>query len=197
MARCGKAKTMTQLNEAVKAKRAELAAQTEEASAAEAGEGEKAVMAPSAPTPVSVVSTFFEPIVADALTALAEGDPLSKVARAHHVPVSMLRSYLWKNHREGYEKAMKEGADQLAEQAVIASQEMARAEEEIETTYSDGSVTRAVKRFDNVQRSKLKAEALWKMAACKDPERYGSKGKSEEDTSMAAAIMEARKRISA
>lgn len=190
MARPGTAKATTQLKAAVKAKRKEIATESG-ASAVETGKA----LATVDPTPVSVVSTFFEPMVEQSLLDLADGKPLSRTARHFQVPVSMLRSYLYKNHRAEYDKAMRDGADQLAEQAVEASKEMARAEEEIETTYSDGSVTKAVKRFDNVQRSKLRAEALWKMAACKDPERYGSKGKSEEDTSMAQAIMEARKRI--
>lgn len=194
MARTGNAKATTDLVKAVKAKRKELAATEQEASTVTTGEVVAADME-QAPKPVAVVSAFFEPMVEQSLLDLADGKPLSRTARHFQVPVSMLRSYLYKNHRAEYDKAMRDGADQLAEQAVEASKEMARAEEEIETTYSDGSVTKAVKRFDNVQRSKLRAEALWKMAACKDPERYGSKGKSEEDTSMAQAIMEARKRI--
>lgn len=137
----------------------------------------------------------YEAVMPELWEALRNGESASAVARKHDMVPGNLRSYAWRNHREEYDAAQKEGADILADRAVAAASQANEAMETIETTYADGSTTVAVKRFDNVNRAKLAADSLWKMAATKDPERYGSKAGQQEVSSIAAEIVAARKRI--
>lgn len=136
-----------------------------------------------------------EPLMPVLFAAMTEGASVASVARANGLRASDLRRYAWRSHRDEYEAAQKAAADALAERSVDAAASRNEAEETVETTYSDGSVVSAVKRFDNVQRSKVAAEALWKMAACRDPSRYGSKAGAEDSSSVMSEIIAARKRI--
>lgn len=144
---------------------------------------------------VATVKPEFEQVMPEFLEALREGEGVPAIARRMGLTPSALRKYAWRVHRDEYEAAQKAAAESLAERAVLVAAERNEAQETIETTYADGSTTTAVKNFDNVQRSKLAAEVLWKMAATKDPERFGSKGSSIDDAALAAEIMAARKRI--
>lgn len=137
----------------------------------------------------------YEAVLPELWEALRDGSSVAAVAKRHGLVPGNLRSYAWRNHRAEYEAAQKEGADILADRATAAAAEVNEATETIETTYADGSTTVAVKRFDNTQRSKLATEALWKMAAVKDPSRYGAKAGAQEVSSLAGEIAEARKRI--
>lgn len=139
----------------------------------------------------------YEAVMPELWEALRDGKSVAAVAKLHDMVPGNLRSYAWRNHRADYEAAQREGADILADRATAAAAEANEATETIETTYADGSTTVAVKRFDNTQRSKLAADALWKMAAAKDPERYGSKAGQQEVSSLAGEIVAARKRICA
>lgn len=138
----------------------------------------------------------YESVLPELWEALRDGKSVAAVAKRHDMVPGNLRSYAWRNHRAEYDAAQREGADILADRATAAAAEANEATETIETTYADGSTTVAVKRFDNTQRSKLAADALWKLAAAKDPERYGSKAGSQDVSSIAGEIVAARKRIS-
>lgn len=145
---------------------------------------------------VKTLNPELEAILPEMFEAMRNGESVTSVARRHGLNPGSLRSYAWRNHRDVYEVAQQEGADLLAERALEASENRNETEETIETTFADGSVTRAVKRFDNVQRSKIAAEGLWKMAAVKNPEKYGTKAQGVGDTDISGAIIEARKRVS-
>lgn len=144
---------------------------------------------------VAKVNPEYERVMPEFFEALRSGEGVPAIARRFGVNPSGLRKYAWRVHRDEYEAAQKASAEALAERAVLAAAERNEAQEKIETTYADGSTTTAVKSFDNVQRSKLAAEVLWKMAATKDPERFGSKGATTDSAVLAAEIMAARKRI--
>lgn len=137
-----------------------------------------------------------EAVLPEMFEAMRNGESVSSVARRHNMLPGTLRSYAWRNYRDAYEAAQSEGADLLAERALEASENRNETEETVETTFADGSTTKAVKRFDNVQRSKIAAEGLWKMAAVKNPEKYGTKAQGTGDTDISGAIIEARKRVS-
>lgn len=139
----------------------------------------------------------YEAVLPELWEALRDGKSVALVAKRHDMVPGNLRSYAWRNHRADYDAAQREGADILAERATAAAAEANEAMETIETTYADGSTTVAVKKFDNYQRSKLAADALWKLAAVKDPERYGAKAGQQEVSSLAGEIVAARKRIGA
>ena len=143
----------------------------------------------------SVKDESLEPLMPVLFAAMTEGASVASVARANGLRASDLRRYAWRAHRDEYEAAQKAAADALAERAVDAAACRNEAEETVETTYSDGSVVSAVKRFDNVQRSKVASEQLWKMAACRDPSRYGTKAGADDSASVMSEIIAARKRI--
>lgn len=151
----------------------------------------------SAVAVVSQSSELFESMMPDLFSALREGLSVAKVARRLGVEASQLRSYAWRNHRDEYERAQRESAEVLAEKALESAAEAHLQEDVIETTYADGSVTKAVKRFDNVNRSKVAADTFLKIAAVKDPERYGAKAGTTDTASIAGEITAARRRVSA
>lgn len=144
---------------------------------------------------ISQSSEQFEVMMPDLFAALRDGLSVSKVARQLGVSAGQLRSYAWRHHRDEYEQAQRDSADILAEKALESAAEAHLQEDVIETTYADGSVTTAVKRFDNVPRSKVAADTLLKLAAAKDPERYGSKAASTDSTAIAGEIAAARRRV--
>lgn len=150
-------------------------------------------------TPVALrkTSSTYEPLMVDFFDHLRSGGSAAAFARAHGVTASAMRSYAWAHYRDEYERAQRESADAVAEQAVAVSTSTAQAQEKIETTYSDGSTTVAVKTFDNVQRAKLSSESLWKLAAAKNPAKYGTKQQSQESSGIASEIQAARARLRA
>ena len=102
---------------------------------------------------VKAKSDLYEPLLPDFFEHLRSGGCVAAFARSKGVSAAALRSYAWKNYRDEYEKAQKESADAVAEQAVAASTAASAAQETIETTYSDGSKTVAV-RTDNKKQNK-------------------------------------------
>ena len=149
------------------------------------------------PPPVTTteMTPIYESLLPEFLMSLRNGVSVTKFARANGVTAGQLRSWVWRHHRDEYEAAQREGADLLAEMAVEVASNSNMVEETVETTFADGSTTTAVKRFDNTQRSKLAVEGLWKLAAAKDPEKYGNKPVSSESSSIASEIIAARKRV--
>ena len=148
------------------------------------------------PVKPKVVNPEFEALMPEFFEAVRNGSTVVMIARKLGVPPSGLRRYAWHKHHDEDEAAQKASAEALAERATLAAAERCEAEEVIETTYADGSTTTAVKKFDNVQRSKLASEALWKLAATKDPERFGTKASQGDKAVLANEILAARKRIS-
>ena len=146
-------------------------------------------------TAVATASPEMEALMPVLFAALSEGASVASVAKANGLSASELRRYAWRTHRDEYESAQKSAADALAERSVDAAAMRNETEERVETTYSDGSVVSAVKRFDNVQRSKVAAEQLWRMAASRDPSRYGTKAGGDDSASVMSEIIAARKRI--
>lgn len=144
----------------------------------------------------TTVSTY-EPYVKDFFVSLREGDSISGWVKRNKLPfrASAIRSYVWRYHRDEYESAIKESAEAVAEKAVQAASERDEAKEVIETTLVDGSVTTAVKTFDNTNRSRLATDAYWRMAAAKDPSRFGAKASQAESVDLAREIIQARRRI--
>lgn len=85
--------------------------------------------------------------------------------------------------------------DVLAEEALEIATCPKFVEEVIETTAADGSVVRAVKRFDNVYARKLAFNARLELLKKWAPDKYGDTLKVAMNDSRAQAILSARKRL--
>lgn len=137
-----------------------------------------------------------EPLMAGFFDCIRAGESVASFAKRVKLPASALRKYAWNRHRDDYEAARREGADAFAERSVDIAAGREEAVETVTTTYQDGSQVSAEKRFDNVQRSKLASDALWRMAIARDPARYSGKGQDTASASMMQELAAARRRVS-
>lgn len=139
-----------------------------------------------------------EEVVRGFIDAVSKGVPEGRYAQMIGTNRGVLRRLVHQLglHKE-YRKAVLDGYDAMAEDALTIASTPVAVEEVTETYDKDGKLTgRYVKKGDNVLSRKLAYQARVELLSKWNPEKYGNKVEVKTSGDMAAAIAGARKRLS-
>lgn len=152
---------------------------------------------PTGPIPVSADGSWTLSRKACLLEFIANGGLISDWCKKAKVGPGSVARLARKD--PDFAKALDEAKslrnDVLAEEALEIATTPKVVEEVIETTAADGSVVRAVKRYDNVYARKLAFNARLELLKKWAPEKYGDTLKVAMNDNRAQAILSARKRL--
>lgn len=152
---------------------------------------------PTGPIPVSPDGTWTVSRRACLLEFVANGGLISDWCKKAKVGAGSVAKLARKD--PDFAKALEEAKslrnDVLAEEALEIATTPKVVEEVIETTAADGSVVRAVKRYDNVYARKLAFNSRLELLKKWAPEKYGDTLKVAMNDNRAQAILSARKRL--